>query len=325
MKRMIIQRLILFGIAVSIGFVLGLTSPVSAGYPEKPIKVIVPYGAGGLSDTIARMVVNTINEKKLLPQPVVVVNVVGGAGAIGFQRVKDAKPDGYEVLSSHIGLLVSGAIGRTDFGPEAFDVYAQAGTIELIYAAKSDSKYKTFPDFVKAAKAAPGEIPEASSIGGSVHLASLTLSKAADYTIRIVHVGGGAKRIKSILGDHTAGSFFSTVEYKNYKESGIQGLVMLSNERDPLFPDIPTAKELGYEAQMAIDVWYFAPKNTPKDRIAILEGAWEKAMNDTGLQEKLKERGLAPKFMKGDALTQYVLSTYKKVQSFAPQLVKKKQ
>lgn len=311
------------GVACLTVAILGFGQAVSAAYPEKPIKIVVPYGAGGSSDIVARTIVNRINELKLLPQPLVVVNVEGGAGAVGFQRVKDANPDGYEILVNHIGLLVGGAIGRVPFGPEAFDVYAQTGSVKLVFVVKDGGEYNSFEDVVAGAKAKPGEVPTASSIGGSVHLAGLLVSKAAGVKFRIVHVGGGSKRIKSVLGDHTGHSFFSTAEYKSYKDSGVKAVMMVGAERHPDFPDIPSSKDLGYDVDFGIDYWWFAPKGTPADRLAMLEEVWGKALKDEALLQALRDKGVAPNFLSGADARTRIDATYADVKSFAGDLKKK--
>ncbi len=303
--------------------VAGFTSLAAAVYPDKPIKIIIPYGPGGSSDITARTIVNRINELQLLPHPLVAVNVEGGAGAIGFQRVKEAEPDGYEILVNHIGLLVAGAIGRVPFGPEAFDAYAQTGSVKLVFVVKKGGKYGSFDDVIVAAKEQPGQIPTASSIGGSVHLAGLLLSKSAGIKFRIVHVGGGSNRIKSVLGDHTDHTFFSTAEYNSYKDSGVTALMIIGPERHPSFPGIPSSKELGYDFDFGIDYWWFAPKGTPKDRLAKLTEVWEAVMQDEKLQKELKEKGISPNFLDAQAAEERINATYSEVKQFAEDLKKK--
>ncbi len=296
-----------------------LASPAAA-FPDKPVQVVVPYGAGGSSDIVARTIVSAINDMALLSHPMVVINVNAGAGAVGFQRVKDAEADGYEILVSHIGLLVSGAIGRTDFGPEAYDAIAETGSINIVSATKSDSRFDNFEDFVSAAKESAGGIAEASSIGGSVHLASLLLSTAAGYDVRIVHTGGGANRLQSLLGGHTRHTFFSTAEYLNFRESGVRALAILAPERHPDLPDLPTVRELGYDVSFRISYWWFAPNDTPEDRMAVLADAFETALADTDLQQTLRDRGLVPGFRRGDGLDASIEAIYADVKSYGSQL-----
>jgi tripartite-type tricarboxylate transporter receptor subunit TctC len=218
---------------------------------------------------------------------------------------------------------VAGAIGRVPFGPEAFDAFAQTGSVKLVFVVKEGGKYSSFDDVKAAATDKPGEIPTASSIGGSVHLAGLLLSQSAGVKFRIVHVGGGSNRIKSVLGDHTDHTFFSTAEYNSYKDSGVKALMMIGPDRHPNFPDIPSSKELGYDVDFGIDYWWFAPKGTPKDRLAKLTEVWEAAMKDEELQSALKEKGISPNFLDAQAAEKRIMATYSNVKQFSEDLKKK--
>jgi putative tricarboxylic transport membrane protein len=297
-----------------------LAFPAAAEYPERPIRVVVPYGAGGSTDIVARTIVNKINEQNTLGQPMAVLNVAGGAGPVGFHRVKDADPDGYEIMVTHLGVLVSAAVGTTPFGAEAFVPIAQTGSVRFVSAVSSDSPYQDFESFVAAAKAAPGEIPEANAIGGAIHMASLALADAAGYQLRIVQVGGGADRITSILGGHTVHTLFTVAEFKNFRESGLRGLVFLAPERHPDLPDLPAAGELGYDVDISVDTWWFAPLGTPDEVVAKLASAFEAALADPALVASLTEQGVDANILTGDALSARIEALAAQVQEAATAL-----
>ena len=112
-----------FGLALAAG-------PALAEFPEKPIQVIVPAGPGSATDTVTRLVLNKIAEQKSLGQPTVVINVNGGP--IAATRVKDATPDGHEIMVYHIGLIGTKAVGKLPFGAEAFEAVAQTGSTRFL-------------------------------------------------------------------------------------------------------------------------------------------------------------------------------------------------
>lgn len=290
------------------------------GYPERPVRVIVPYGAGGSTDIVVRTIVNKINELELLDQPLTILNVTGAGGPVGFFRAKDAKPDGYEILATHLGLLTSKAVETTPFGAEAFEPIAQSGSTRFVFAVRNDAPYETFADFVAAAKSKPGDLPEANSIGGAIHFASIVLSKAAGYEPRIVQVGGGAERIKSVLGGTTNHTFFTVAEYNGFKESGIRGLAYLAEERSESLPDIPATGELGYGNGISVDTWWLAPEGTPEEAMEKLSNAIETAMNDDSLQADLRAKGVAPTFSDGKALSGHIAELSKAATSAADAL-----
>lgn len=301
----------------------GMMQAAQAAFPEQPIKVIVPYGPGGASDILTRTVVNRINELKLLPQPVVVLNIDAGEGVIGMRRVKDATPDGYEILMQQPALLASAVTGRIPFGPEAFEVFAETGSSRLFFVVKADGPYKTFADVVKAAKEKPGDIPAASLIGGTTQIAGLLASKGAGIKFRLVHVGGADKRIKSILGGHVENTMFSTSETLSFLASGIKPLMVLGDDRDPHFPDVPSAKDLGYDADFAMYCWWFAPKGTPKDRLAKLTEVWSAVMKDKDLQKTMYDRGYSASFLDGAGAAKHIARVYVGIKGLAEDLMKR--
>ncbi|WP_028035797.1 tripartite tricarboxylate transporter substrate binding protein [Chelativorans sp. J32] len=291
-----------WGTTLIAGFALGVLAlgPAAAEYPEKPINVVIPAGPGSATDTNARLVLNAIAEKQSLGQPAVVINVNGGP--IAATRVKDAAPDGYEILVYHIGLMGTKAVGKLDFGVEAFEPIAQTGSTNFIVVVAEEGPYADFQALVDAARAAPGEINEANSIGGASHIATLQLAAAAEFQPRVVHVGDGPTRLQSVLGGHSAYTVVSPQEYKGFSGTGIKAVAVMGPERSPDLPDVPSTAELGYPTEISVDTWWFAPKDTPAEVVDKLAGAIEEAMNDEALQDSYRKQGVAPTFLRGEEL-----------------------
>ena len=190
-------------------------------FPRKPIKVIVPFGAGGGSDTFTRIIQRAVEKNELLPAPLVVINVPGASGTIGSRRAKNARADGYTILQLHEGILTSKYSGNAPFGPEAFSPIAGTGEMSHVIAVRDDSSYKSILDLTSAAAEEPHSIVFAVGIGAPSHYAGLMLEKAAgDAKFQFTQSGGGAKRFASLLGGHTDVTTFSLAEFLEFRSSG---------------------------------------------------------------------------------------------------------
>ncbi|NNC00812.1 hypothetical protein HI113_43915, partial [Corallococcus exiguus] len=166
--------------------------------------------------------------------------------------------------------------------------------------------YKDFKSLVEAAKAKPNTLTEANSIGGASHVATLLLAQKAGFQPRVVQVGDGPKRLQSVLGGHSAYTVVSPQEYKGFQGSGIKAIAVIGPQRDPDYPDTPSTKELGFDVDVAVETWWFAPKGTPKDVVVKLADSIEKAMADPGLKDAFVKQGVSDVLRRGDALAQHV-------------------
>jgi putative tricarboxylic transport membrane protein len=284
-------------------------------YPERPIKVIVPFAAGGMSDGIARVFQKAFQDEGLLNgQALTIINMDGGGGTIGTRATKDADADGYTITLIHLAMLSAKAMGVADYGYEAFEPIAQTGSSCLILATRADTPYQNLEDLFAEARKRPGEIMEAVNIGAVVHIASLILSEPAEVSFRYVQSGGGAKRIQDLIGGHVETAMFSTAEFQSFKDMGIRPLALLADERDPFFLEIPTAKEQGYDVSFCVDNWWFAPEGTPEDRVAKIADALEQAMASEEVRQAFEARTLAPTFLEGEAFLDHIEAVNKRLE-----------
>ena len=284
-------------IFVSVFLVVASAFPGFAAFPEKPIKIIVPTNAGGAMDGIARIFQRAFEEHKLLPQPVVIVNMDGAGGAVGTRAIKDAEPDGYTIGFWHNGLVTSAAMGVTDYDHSAFEVIGSTGFVEMGLAAKQGGNITSFKQMIELARAKPDTVKVAVNIGLPVHLIPLMMAEKAGVEMRMVQVGGGAKRLASILGGHTDVALFSVQELIKYEPAGLLPLNLFSKQRNPLLPDVPTAIENGVNVVATDGRIWIAPKGTPQDRIDILIGAFKAAMETSDVKKTLEGYGINPSFI----------------------------
>jgi tripartite-type tricarboxylate transporter receptor subunit TctC len=293
------------------------TGTVAADYPEKPVKVIVPFQTGGMSDTTARIFQKSFERGGHLGQPLTIVNMGGGGGTIGTRATKEAEADGHTIMLIHLALLSAQAMGVADYGHEAFEPIAQTGSSCLVTAVRADAPYETLEDLFEAARAAPDTIVEAVNIGAVVHIASLILSDPAGTSFRYMQSGGGAKRIQDLVGGHAEVAMFSTSEYKSFQPMGIKALAILAPERHPDFPGLPTAKEQGYDVNFCVDNWWFAPAGTPEDRVEALADAFAKAMEDPEVVGPFEAQTISPTFLRGEELAAHVAEVDAQIQAAA--------
>jgi len=273
-----------------------------AAYPEKPVRMIIPIAAGGQTDVVARLLQNTIDKKKLLPQPIAIINNAAAGGSTGTRQVRDSEPDGYTVGMFHMGLLTAPAMGVVDYDHSAFELIGQVGRTQVGMGALADGRFKTIQDVLSEARAKPDTVTVAMNIGLLPHFVPLMFQQDAGVRFRYVQAGGGAVRLKSLLGKHTEISLFSGPELLLYEPQGIKPLVIFSEERAPELPHVPTAREVGANTVFEERIIAFAPKGMPKDRIDIIAAALRAAMEDPELVERYKGLGIDRVFIDGAKL-----------------------
>lgn len=274
-------------------FVAGLvtTAAQAQTYPEQPIKIIVPAGAGGSSDSAARFLAPALEE--ILGQPIVIVNVPGGGQVIGNRQAKEAKPDGYTLTLTHVAMHIAQALGRADFGIESFKPVTQIMRSGLVLAVRADAPWQTFEEFVEDARSRPGELLAGANIGAFNHFGEIILGNEIGAKFRYVQTGGSAKTVAAVIGGHVNFSATPAADVAQYVESGdLRVLVQLQDERDPLFPDVRTVAEAGYsKAKLYANFYLLAPAATPVDRIDTLSNAVSEALGREDVLEKFSKRG----------------------------------
>ena len=275
-----------------------------SGFPRRAIKVIVPFAAGGGSDTFGRIVQNAIEDNHLLSQKLVIINVPGAGGTIGSRRVKNAVPDGYTILLLHEGILTAKYSGQSPFGPEAFQPIIGTGSAPQVIAVSEDSPFQNLQSLMNAAKARPDEIVYAANIGAPSHFAGLMLEEQLPgATFRYTQTGGGAKRLESILGNHVDVSSFSLAEYDSFRPAGLRALAILSRDRHPDFADLETAGQQGFDVFSENTQYWWAPRGTPDDRVKVVAETIQQAMQLPVVRERLRQLKIDPVTMRGDSLT----------------------
>jgi putative tricarboxylic transport membrane protein len=313
------MRVLGLGIAVLIA-----SAPALAAWPERPIRVVVPFGAGGTSDQMGRVFARAIEENKLLSQPVNIFNVTGHY-SVGSRQVKDAAPDGHTFLLVHIALMGGEGSGVMDFGFRDFKAVATTGDFCLMPIVKNDSTYKSLKELLEAAKARPDTIQFGVNIAAINHLVALQIQQTTPgAAFRYVQVGGGAESFRALIGGHVQAIVLSSAELVNFRGDGqLRPLGYTGPRRHAQLPEIPTLRELGYDVDFCVANWWFAPKATPQPLVDAFAEALRKAQQTPYVQKELADRLFASVFLSGAELDKSLADTWKRTEPIAKLATKK--
>lgn len=305
----------LMGIAA--GAAMALTAGIASAdsYPSKPISLVVPFGAGGGSDTAARIYQKAFQDNDLLGQPMTVFNVPGAGGSVGARQVKDTDADGYTFLLIHIALLTRQAAELIDFGYQDFELVAGTEVNSSVLVVREDSPYKTLDDLIAAAKAKPESIVFGVNLGANKHMQGIQVEEAAGVKFRFAQIGGDSKNVSALRGGHIEVTTLSIGSYKKLGE-GFRALAYYGKERLEGV-DIPTFKEQGHDISYTVQNWWFAPKGTPQAAIDHFAGAIKAASETDYVKETFAGRNSPTQYVDGQAFADLVAATYAKVEPLA--------
>tara|TARA_B100000530_G_scaffold94401_1_gene58133 strand:+ start:440 stop:1780 length:1341 start_codon:yes stop_codon:yes gene_type:complete len=272
----------------------------TSAYPNRDIRLIVPFSPGGESDGFARLISNAIREHNLLDVSLYIENKGGAGATIGSREVKDADPDGYTMLILHEAMMTAQVSGKADYGPDAFTPVAASGKISMVIAVSEKSSFQSLGDLMEESAKRPEQLIFAANLGAPVHYAGLILeSYEKGSRFRYTQTGGGADRFAAVKGRHADVSAFSFGEYIRYKDGGLRALAIFAEERNPKAQDIPTAKEQGYPfVHSNMHFWWF-PKGTPQSHVDLMSGVIQQALKVPEVQETLDKLLCEPVFIDG--------------------------
>jgi tripartite-type tricarboxylate transporter receptor subunit TctC len=265
------------------------------GYPSRPIKIVVPYAAGGAVDIVARTVGHPLSEA--LKQPVIVDNRPGASANIGMEVVAKSAPDGYTLLMASNGIATNMALfPQLAFdGQRDFTAVAPIGHAPLVIVVPTASPYQSLKELIAAAKAEPGKLTYASAGNGSSgHLAGELLKSTAKIDVLHVPYKGGAPAITDLLGNRISFMPINPVEViANIRAGRLRALAVASDKRVALLPDVPTAAEAGVPGYDA-SVWWglVAPAKTPPEIVRQLNAETNKVLATPDVANKLGELGV---------------------------------
>jgi len=272
------------GIFSAVLLLIASVAAAQESYPSRPITMINPFPPGGVVDVVGRPL--TVMLEKSLRQPVVMVNRTGAGGAVGFAAAAKAAPDGYTILMglSSISIFpVSDRInGKTPpYELKEFAPVALVTADPTVLVVRTDGPYKTLKDFIDAARANPGKINYSSSgVYGTLHVSMEIFANAAGIKLFHVPYQGGGPAVTALLGGQVEALASGPAAAIGQIRAGkMRALASWSTERLALLPEIPTFRELGYDAEFYIWSGIFAPVATPPEILLKLRSAVREAAN----------------------------------------------
>jgi tripartite-type tricarboxylate transporter receptor subunit TctC len=283
----------------------------------------VLFGAGSAADVAARHLADGMS--KILGAPVPVVNRTGAGGAVGYTHVYQQKPDGYAIVWSSNGILTNYHSAILPFNYDALDNVARVSVETPVLAVKADSPWKTLKELIEYAKANPGKVRVGNSGTGShTHLAAAAIFSAGGANIINVPFGAGQATVNLLGGRIEAAVQLPAAFVAHVKSGAVRVLASLGSSREPLFADVPTAKELGYP--VALDLWrgVAAPKGTPKPVVAKLEAAIKKTVESPEFKEAGKTIGFTPAYLPEDQFVKMIAEDDKQIAKVMDELGMKK-
>lgn len=290
------------------------SAPAFSDYPERPIKVIVPYGAGGDSDLTTRVWADAM--EKELGVPVVVINKPGGGGVVGTTFVANSKADGYTLINAGLGnMLVTPNFSKTPYDFSSFTPIVKMTAVPLAVVVPADSPYKTFDEFVAAAKderLTQGSWGAASS--GTV-LASI-IAEQMGYNTKYVHADTTAKSVASVAGGHIDSAVSFPPAFGPHVQADRVRVLAINQTMDD-YPDVPTFAD--YDIEGDFEGWsgIFAPEGVSQEVVDTLVSATEKVMKDPKVIQSYQNMGALIDFRHGDEWINDMETTYEIMENFA--------
>jgi tripartite-type tricarboxylate transporter receptor subunit TctC len=276
-------------------FIALIAGPAAAqSFPERPIKMIVPWAAGGDTDNIFRPLAPEL--QKHLGQPVVIANVGGASGTVGAREAKNAPPDGYTLYAVHDYIHLTFYAGVSDVKYSDFEPICMVSATPSVLTASAKTPWKSWQELLEDAKKRPGQISVGATLASTSHIFPALVEKAAGIKFKYVSYDGLAPRMNALLGGHVDLTD-SNLTQKGKVEAGLlRFLAIASEKRDPEIPDVPTLKELGMNVSYEVVRGLLVPKGTPAPVRAKLEEGCAKATAEPAFAQAMKLQGTRAAF-----------------------------
>ena len=273
---------------------LSAASAHAQAFPNKPVRLIVPFAAGGGTDILARNLAPKLAE--ILGQPVVIDNRAGAGGNIGADAVAKAAPDGYTILLGSNTMAINPSLykGQAPDPVNSFTPIAVVATAPMVLVTSPELQIQSVKDLIGKSKSAPAGMNWATPGNGTPHhLAEELFNKLTGAKLTIVQYKGGGPAINDLLAKQTQASVLTYSSVKGFIDSGkLRALGVATATRSSFLPDVPTIAEAGVPGYRA-DLWYgiFAPAGTLSPIVKVLNEAFNKTLADKAIQQRFVEQG----------------------------------
>jgi tripartite-type tricarboxylate transporter receptor subunit TctC len=272
-----------------------LSGAALAQYPDRPVKMIVPWAAGGDTDNIFRPFAQGL--QKHLGQNVVIANVGGASGTKGAKEAKDSAPDGYSLYAVHEYIHLTYYTGVADVQYSDFEPVCLISSTPSVLTASPKTTWKSWQELLADAKAKPGTITVGATLGSTSHFFPAMIEKAAGIKFKYVSYEGLAPRMNAILGGHIDLTDANLTQKGKVEAGQLKFLAIATEKRDPEIPNVPTLKELGVNVVYDVNRGIMAPKGTPAPVLAKLEGSCAAAAKEPAFAASMKLQATAVRYL----------------------------
>jgi tripartite-type tricarboxylate transporter receptor subunit TctC len=267
-----------------------LATPAEAQqYPDRPIKMIVPWAAGGDTDNIFRPLAPLL--QKHIGQTIVIANVTGASGTVGAREAKGAPADGYTIYAMHDYIHLVHYSGLTDVSYKDFDPICLVSATSSVLTASPKTPWKNWQELVADAKRRPGQITVGATLSSTSHIFPATVEKMAGIKFKYVSYEGLAPRMNAILGGHIDLTDSNLTQKGKVEAGQLKFIAIASEKRDPQMPDVPTLTELGLNIVYEVARGLVVPKGTPAPVRAKISEACAKATAEPAFKQAMTVQG----------------------------------
>ncbi len=281
--------------AVAAGIALIATSSSFAVYPDRPIKLVVPWAAGGDTDNIFRPFAPLL--QKQLGQTVVIANVGGASGTKGAKEAKDSPADGYTLYAVHDYIHSTYYAGVADVAYTDFEPICLIASTASVLTASPKTPWSDWKGLLADAKARPGQITVGATLASTSHFFPALIEKAAGIKFKYVSYEGLAPRMNAILGGHIDLTDSNLTQKGKVEAGQLKFLAIATEKRSPEMPNVPTLKELGVNVVYDVNRGVMVPKGTPSDVIAKLESSCAAAAKDPAFEDSMKKQATDVRYL----------------------------
>jgi tripartite-type tricarboxylate transporter receptor subunit TctC len=272
-----------------------LAAPALAQYPDRPIKMIVPWAAGGDTDNIFRPFAPLM--QKHVGQAVVIANVGGASGTKGAKEAKDSPADGYTLYAVHEYIHLTYYTGVADVTYRDFEPVCLISSTASVLTASPKTPWKNWQELLADAKARPGQITVGATLGSTSHFFPAMIEKAAGVKFKYVSYEGLAPRMNAILGGHVDLTDANLTQKGKVEAGQLKFLGIATETRNPEIPGVPTLKELGVSVVYDVNRGVLVPKGTPEPVLAKLESACAATVKEPAYAQSLKLQATDVRFL----------------------------
>jgi tripartite-type tricarboxylate transporter receptor subunit TctC len=289
-----------------IAVIVAAATPLAAfaAYPERPVRLIVPWAAGGDTDNIFRPFAQLW--QKHLGQTVVIANVGGASGTRGAKEAKDAAADGYTLYAVHDYIHSTYYAGVADVQYTDFEPICLISSTPSVLTASPKTPWKSWKELLADAKARPGQITVGATLASTSHFFPALIEKATGIKFKYVSYEGLAPRMNAILGGHVDLTDSNLTQKGKVEAGQLKFIGIATEKRHPEMPNVPTLKELGVNVVFDVNRGVMVPKGTPGDVIAKLGSSCAAAAKEPEFAQAMKLQGTDVRYLDRAAYTKWL-------------------